>query len=604
MKAILDWFDHRTGLSAAWRRWADHRIPGGACWCKVWPGAVAFAFLVQAITGFFLWVHYSPSDQSAWESVYFLQHHVAGGWLLRAVHHYSAQMLLVLVGIYVTQLIVTGAYRAPRELVFWTALLMGMLSLALLLTGDLLAWDQNSYAGTHVRVGFLKLLPWVGDALFKIAIGGPGPAFGHLALPRFLALHVGVFAVGFLVVLLLHGVLARRADAAEAEQAEHTAPFWPDQAVRVAVAALLVLIIVVALALQHGVSGDHVGAALGSPADLDPANRYAGARPEWAFRGLYAFSELFPGEWAILPIFVIPGLIGCIVLAMPFVGRIRAGHYFNVALTAVVLVGIVALSLQSLAKDRNSAEHQAAVDEERRQADRVLHLIRAADGIPAEGALSLLRGDPSTQGPRLFRQYCASCHDHTNGAGTGIKAEESSAPNLHAYASREWLAGLLDGEQINTPQYFGNTALRNGTMASFVEESLSDLDDDEKEDLAKIVMAVSAEARLKPQRKLDAGNAEQIRHGRALLADDYGCTSCHKFHDKGQLGDAPDLTGYGSRQWLIGVIANPAQTRFYGERNDRMPAYAESPDDPAANTLSAQDIGLLVDWLRGEWYEE
>ena len=55
--------------------------------------------------------------------------------------------------------------------------------------------------------------------------------------------------------------------------------------------------------------------------------------------------------------------------------------------------------------------------------------------------------------------------------------------------------------------------------------------------------------------------------------------------------------------WLVGIISNPAHQRFYGSENDRMPAYAEFPDEPAKNTLSAHDIGLLVDWLRGEWYE-
>ena len=82
-----------------------------------------------------------------------------------------------------------------------------------------------------------------------------------------------------------------------------------------------------------------------------------------------------------------------------------------------------------------------------------------------------------------------------------------------------------------------------------------------------------------------------------------GCTDCHKFHGEGKLGNAPELTGYGSRDWLIGVVSNPAHKRFYGKKNDRMPAYVPS-DVPAQNVLSRRDIGLLVDWLRGEWYEE
>ncbi len=80
------------------------------------------------------------------------------------------------------------------------------------------------------------------------------------------------------------------------------------------------------------------------------------------------------------------------------------------------------------------------------------------------------------------------------------------------------------------------------------------------------------------------------------------CTECHTFHGKGT-ASGPDLTGYGSRDWLIGIIANPAHKRFYGKENDRMPAYAESATDAKKNLLSRQELELLVDWLRGEWYE-
>ncbi len=87
------------------------------------------------------------------------------------------------------------------------------------------------------------------------------------------------------------------------------------------------------------------------------------------------------------------------------------------------------------------------------------------------------------------------------------------------------------------------------------------------------------------------------------MIDDFGCTDCHKFHGKGTLGDAPELNGYGSPAWIAGIIANPADKRFYGKLNDRMPAYAAAAD-PAQNALNPEQIKLLTDWLRGEWYEE
>jgi ubiquinol-cytochrome c reductase cytochrome b subunit len=596
MKSIWSWFNDRTGFGD-WCGWlADSPVAGRACCCKVLPCAVLFAFCVQAITGFFLWVYYSPSAQTAWESVYFLQYEIPAGWLVRAMHHYSAHVLLALLMLSVVQSILTGKYRAPRELVFWATVGLGLCALAAILTGDLLSWDQNGYASTKTRTGFLAFLPLVGQGLLKLAIGGPGPALGHLTLTRFFALHVGVFAAAFIALLVIRGALSRRAGTAAAANG-NAVPYWPAMALHCGVACLAVMVVVLLLACKHGVP-------LLSPADTDPANGYNAARPEWFLVGVYEFSHLFPGELAIIPIFIIPGLLVAIVLAMPFLAKHFLGQVFNVLFTVALLVGLVGMSYYSLAKDRADPEHQRAIAAEKVQAQRVCELARH-DGIPPTGALTLLRNDPKTQGPRLFTQNCASCHDHAAGDPvTDIKAERTSsptptgAPNLANYASRQWLKGLLDPKQINGPNYFGNTKLRGGKMAGFVKDTVGDLEPAEK---LKIIMAVSAEAGLPSQRECDAKDAKAIVDGRKIAAEI--CTDCHKFRGKGALGDAPDLTGYGSSQWIAGIIRNPADKRFYGKLNDRMPAYAASAD-PLQDTLNPQQIKMLTNWLRGEWYEE
>jgi len=555
-----------------------------------------------------MWMYFSPSAQTAWESVYFLQHEVAGGWLLRAIHHYSAQVTLVLIAIYLVQMIVTRSLRAPREMVFWSVVVMGLLCLGLLLTGDLLAWDQNSFASTKVRVNFLNLLPGVGAGLFKLAAGGP--AFGHLTLTRFLALHVGLLSSLFLLMLIVRCMLAYRADKAKVaeltEQGGRIGRFWPNQAVINAVACLLVMVVVLLLACQHGLSGDHAGVALGAPAD--PSVAFDAARPEWAFLGLYEFSHLFPGTMAIVPIFVIPKLLVLFAFVMPFLARSNVGHRLNLGFTAVLLLGLVVLSLYSVSKDKKDEGFQAALATANGQAERVLELVRSPQGIPVSGALTLLRNDPKTQGPVLFTAHCAACHDFADAEGKGILAEKSSAPNLHGFASREWLTGFLNAEKIATPAYFGNTAFKKGKMAGTVKQwwddaEADDMVDDIREELATVAVALSAGAELKSQAEADEKDAQLIADGKDLITDLYGCTDCHKFHDNGRLGEAPDLTGYGSREWLMAIVANPAHKRFYGDRNDRMPIYAEFPEEPAKNTLSNQELGLIADWLRGEWYE-
>ena len=96
---------------------------------------------------------------------------------------------------------------------------------------------------------------------------------------------------------------------------------------------------------------------------------------------------------------------------------------------------------------------------------------------------------------------------------------------------------------------------------------------------------------------MDAADAAKIKAGKDRISRE--CTDCHTFHGKGT-AKGPDLTGYGTREWLIGIISNPAHKRFYGKDNDRMPGYAESTD-PSKHILSQHDIGVLSDWLRGDW---
>ena len=72
---------------------------GGARWRYVWGSTLMFTFLVQMVTGFFLWAAYAPSSQTAWESVYYIQHEMSFGWLLRGIHHYTAQMMIVLLAL-------------------------------------------------------------------------------------------------------------------------------------------------------------------------------------------------------------------------------------------------------------------------------------------------------------------------------------------------------------------------------------------------------------------------------------------------------------------------------------------------------------------------
>jgi mono/diheme cytochrome c family protein len=143
--------------------------------------------------------------------------------------------------------------------------------------------------------------------------------------------------------------------------------------------------------------------------------------------------------------------------------------------------------------------------------------------------------------------------------------------------------------------------MEGSKMLKFLKgDSFGDLPPEEVHAMA---VALSAEAKLKAQRVIDAAEAELVEEGRELLSIE--CTDCHVYHGEGEKGI--DLTGYGNREWQIAFIRNPAHKRFYGKRNDRMsifgPKYREDGSLERPAQISDEEIGFIVDWLRGEWYE-
>src|SRR5678816_2072164 len=118
IQAFHDWLDVRTGFKKILHDALFENVPGGSRWRYVWGSTLTFAFFVQVITGLFLWMAYSPSAQTAWESVYYIQYQMSGGWLLRGLHHFTAQAMTVLLILHLMQVVIDGAYKAPREMNF------------------------------------------------------------------------------------------------------------------------------------------------------------------------------------------------------------------------------------------------------------------------------------------------------------------------------------------------------------------------------------------------------------------------------------------------------------------------------------------------------
>jgi ubiquinol-cytochrome c reductase cytochrome b subunit len=273
------------------------------------------------------------------------------------------------------------------------------------------------------------------------------------------------------------------------------------------------------------------------------------------------------------------------------------GHVLNVIVVLALLLGAVALTGTAWFIDSRDPAYRAAVTQASAEGNRARLLAASPEGIPSTGALAMMREDPFVQGPRLFASYCAGCHRYDGHDGLGqVPADEPSASDLYGFATRTWLTGLLDPDRVDSSHYFGGTRFSEGRMVRFVKGDVAEFTPEQKAELQSVIAALSAEAALPGQRDLEENEASLIAAGREVLGgEEMRCTECHKFHEHDYDPIAPELTGYGSRAWLIEFVSDPAHVRFYGRRNDRMPRFAED------QVLDAEAIGLIADWLRGDW---
>lgn len=581
IKGLMDWIDDRSGIRGLVKEALYEKVPGGARWRYVWGSCLTFVFFTQVVTGTLLWMFYAPSAQTAWESVYFLQYHVAGGWFLRGVHHYMAQAMIVLLVLHLMQVVIDGAYKAPREINFWFGVMMMGVTLALSLTGYLLPWDQKGYWATAVATNLMAEVPLIGPALQKIVVGGS--EYGHHTLTRFFALHAGVLPATLVALVVAHIYLFRKHGIHVKEpRPKRDSYFWPDQVLKDAIACLAVLLAVVALTIYFR------GAPLGPPAD--PSNEFP-ARPEWYFLFLFQLLKYVPAFWGAV---IIPAFLGLWMFLTPFIGKSTGGHQFNVGFWWVLIAGSAALTGMAISEDQANLKHGAAIEEANWQAERVI-TIADSEGIPPAGAVTLLRQDPQNQGRRLFAAHCASCHRYNGHDGRGFPVDEpQSAADLAGFASADWITELLDHDHYISAKYFGGTKFKDGTMARKV---LAKYTEEEKMLLPEIARLLADGAELPYEEKLDEDTRDELfslyYNDDLKFEDGRACIECHDIDSEDE-GFAPDLTGYGSREWLIAFIENPEDKRFYGKKNDRMPCYGRD------GKLKDEEIAILVDWIRSQ----
>jgi quinol-cytochrome oxidoreductase complex cytochrome b subunit len=205
---ILDYLNARMGITSRHRRVMDKPVPGWINYFYCFGGVTFTLFIVQLLTGLLLSIHYIPSEAEAYPSIQRLHQTVPLGGLLHSIHHWAANLMVVMVLLHMLRVFITGSYKNPRELNWVAGALLLAMTLAFGFTGYLLPWDQKAYWATVVGTNMLRSMPFFGPQLAALVRGG-AEVTGQTLL-RFYSMHMLWFPVLTAFFLWVHFHILRR----------------------------------------------------------------------------------------------------------------------------------------------------------------------------------------------------------------------------------------------------------------------------------------------------------------------------------------------------------------------------------------------------------
>ena len=242
--------DRSLPIDLALRKAWSRRLPVHVGWRHVFGGLSYLLFMFLIASGVLLAFYYRPSVDEAYHSVQYITTEVPFGWLLRDLHVWSANLVVIALMAHMARVFFAGAYKPPRETswLIGVLLLFGMLAFGA--TGYLLPWDQWAYWTTTEVMDVVRSAPVLGGAVASFLMGDV--FVSGATLSRFFALHVIVLPWLVFGLLVLHFVVVRKHGVAPppgfVEQDEAGVPFFPNHLLRILIVSTLTMAIAISLA--------------------------------------------------------------------------------------------------------------------------------------------------------------------------------------------------------------------------------------------------------------------------------------------------------------------------------------------------------------------
>jgi len=188
LKKVFSWVDERFPLDEMIKHeLTEYPVPRNLNYMWSFGFLAMFVLVVQLLSGIFLAMHYKADVGMAFDSIQHIMREVNYGWLIRYLHSTGASAFFALIFIHIGRTLYYGSYRRPRELLWWTGLVLLLLLMATAFMGYLLPWGQMSFWGAQVITALFGVTPFIGE---EVVIWLRGDfVVGDATLTRFFALH-------------------------------------------------------------------------------------------------------------------------------------------------------------------------------------------------------------------------------------------------------------------------------------------------------------------------------------------------------------------------------------------------------------------------------
>ncbi len=173
-------------------------------WTHSWGlgGLSALLMAVLGLTGVILQNNYTPAPPQAYLDILEINSNVWFGELVRNLHHWSANLLIIVAVLHLIRVFATGAYRPPRELNWLIGVAMLLLIVAANFTGYLLPWDQLAFWAITVGTSIINYVPLIGNWLGQLILGGP--EVGANTLLNFYSMHISLIPLMIFGLMMYH----------------------------------------------------------------------------------------------------------------------------------------------------------------------------------------------------------------------------------------------------------------------------------------------------------------------------------------------------------------------------------------------------------------